>query len=124
MEDQYDKERLENAAKMEQIAIELLHQYTKLSEEEAFHSLMHVVPQVGARNCLDLAHSAEAIKFARTAAFESLVDKLWYGGIVGPSNRFWLIFWSLPIILYPFLYWMFQFADLKKYFESIVCSCL
>ena len=106
---------------MEQIACELLDHYTKRSEEEAFHALMHDVPQVGARNCLDLAHSARAITFATKAAFESLVDKLWYGGIVGPTKRWLIILLSLLIVPYFVTYHWLQFVDMKEYFKKIVC---
>ena len=118
-ENQYDKQRIENAERMEHIACELLDQYNTESEEYAFHALMHDVPALGARNCLDLAKSAGAIKFATRAAFESLVDKLWYGGIQGPSNRRWLVLFSL--LFFPFLYFKMEIVDLRKYFKNIVC---
>ena len=118
-ENQYDKQRRENAERMEHIACKLLDQYTKESEEYAFHALMHDVPALGARNCLDLAKSAGAIKFATSAAFESLVDTLWNGGIVFPSYPKWLVLVILLIV--PFAHWKLEIVDLRKYFKMIVC---
>ena len=117
-----DEERARNASKMEEIAIELLEEYTELGEEQAFHALMHEVPALGQRNCLDLARSSDSISFAAQSGFASLVDKLWYGGIVGPYNRFFLICCCMPLILFPFLRSSLELVNLKEYFFKIVCE--
>ena len=120
-QNQYDKERKENADRMEYIACELIQQYNSFGEEEAYHALMHEVPALGDRTCLDLARSAGAIKFASKAAFESLTDLLWYGGIVGPSRRF-LILGGLPMFTFPLISMKLEIVDLKEYFSLLVCG--
>ena len=121
-ENQYDNERHENAAKMEHIACKLLQEYNKQSEEVAYHALLHEVPALGDRNCLDLARSAGAKSFATQAAFKSLVDRFWYGGIEGPTMRLWFILFSLPIITLPIFLWIFPFEMIKleKYLNLLV----
>ena len=80
-ENQYDQQRRANAEMMENLACAVIQKYNEDSEEKAYHALMHNVRGLGKRNCLDLARSAKAIKFATQAAFQSLTEKLWMGGI-------------------------------------------
>ena len=120
-ENQYDKERGENAAKMEQIACLLIQEYNKVSEQSAYHALLHDVKALGDRNCVDLARSARAIKFATQAAFQSFVETLWYGGIEGPTNRLAYIWASLLVLPIPiFLWFTLEIEDVHKEFEIMV----
>ncbi len=117
-EDQYDKERLANADRMEAQACHILSEYTKESQELAYHALLHTVDDMGDRTCLDLARSGRCIKFAAQPAFDSLIDRFWYGRITGPANRDQLIRY------YPLTVGWLKVADINKYFEQIVYRCL
>ena len=132
-ENQYDKERRENAKKMEHIACRLLEEYnsnsntedSKFPEGEAHDALLHVVHALGRRTCLDLARSAGSIQFAKQAAFQTLTEKIWYGGIEGPTRKLLYIFFCIPIITLLIFIWPLEIIDLEDYLDDLVSdACL
>ena len=125
-ENQLKKQRKENAQKMEQIACSLLEEYNRerqnseFPQGEAHDALLHEVPGFGGRNCLDLASSAKGIQFAKQPAFQTLTDKIWYGGIEGPCRKLLYILLCLPLFTIHIFIWPLEIFDLDDYLSKLV----